>query len=749
MDGISWFLLAVGVALIYRGVKAGRRGQAMPSKLKPSHAVPSSAPTPLKPCATYPPASPTGTSSKKKSGYRWLPANESCEIAGFSISDGMLYIGRWADRMGIPKCLIDPSLPVARSAADLVGQHMSYWPSYADMDPRSRRALLQWLAEGRSDPNAYIGYVFLYFYGLERRLILEQSIEDAPAIVAEVRRLRDLYGHNRSFYGYSSDFLEAADLLLAPYVDEVPPTPVPEPSYGLSPRLLVSLGLQFHKGIPLNADWMLAWMLAHPETRLRTPARRAFDEFCTLFRLYFDQRYPEGLKVSPPKSKIGSLSYRVASADFQASLNGDFSEWPSVVNMSRPVNQVMEIAETCMQELEPYSRLLGRLPEAKETLSAQLLLPAPLLSKMGGEVAVLVDWLASNTAPIPVDQLSARLGLSGKAGKAQAREMAEMLEGLGFGVEPDVRLGGRTPKVGELLVVFRLPEGSVPQPPLSAPYQAASLTVGVCAIVTHADGVVSPEEERHLLSLVESNLHLSALERCRFEAHARWLLAVPPSLPQFQARVAGLSSERRQELGRFIIAVATVDGRVAVEEMRLLERLYKLLGLEASQLFSDLHAFESSGDEPVVVRVATAEVPGKAIPRPAPEGVSLDMGRIEHIRADTAKVSSLLSEIFVEEPATQTAQPEPQAEPEPDDTLSPFDGLDRRHEALLREIVSRGEWGRGDFEQLCRSMDLLPGGALESLNEWAFDRFDEAILEDEDPMVVNLSLLPNIAGPSP
>ena len=50
-----------------------------------------------------------------------------------------------------------------------------------------------------------IGYAFLYFYGLERRLLVEQ--QDLSPIVKEVVRLLETYTFSGSFDGYLSRFL--------------------------------------------------------------------------------------------------------------------------------------------------------------------------------------------------------------------------------------------------------------------------------------------------------------------------------------------------------------------------------------------------------------------------------------------------------------------------------------------------------------------------------------------------------------
>ena len=49
---------------------------------------------------------------------------------------------------------------------------MTYWPSYSEISSAARTAYVDWLASGRR-PGAHIGYVFLFFYGIERRVLVD------------------------------------------------------------------------------------------------------------------------------------------------------------------------------------------------------------------------------------------------------------------------------------------------------------------------------------------------------------------------------------------------------------------------------------------------------------------------------------------------------------------------------------------------------------------------------------------------
>lgn len=156
----------------------------------------------------------------------WIPAGQAVQIAGKAIPGGMLYVGKGLKPVmirnyssGTPEpALLNPALPVNFGKADYTMPGMSYWPAYAAIGPEARASYLAWLAQGRSDPQAYIGYVFLFFYGLERRILhdAQDSLKaraEVPVLLQEVERLLDVYGSNHSFAGYASRLLQAARVL--------------------------------------------------------------------------------------------------------------------------------------------------------------------------------------------------------------------------------------------------------------------------------------------------------------------------------------------------------------------------------------------------------------------------------------------------------------------------------------------------------------------------------------------------------
>src|SRR5690606_27543030 len=97
------------------------------------------------------------------------------EIQGIRIEGGLLYTGRrhWT-RYGDP-AILDPTLRISQTEQALP---LGYWPDYGDLSPAQRGQFLQWLAHGRGETQE-LGYVFLFFYGLER-YVYRDAAQDSP-----------------------------------------------------------------------------------------------------------------------------------------------------------------------------------------------------------------------------------------------------------------------------------------------------------------------------------------------------------------------------------------------------------------------------------------------------------------------------------------------------------------------------------------------------------------------------------------
>jgi hypothetical protein len=118
----------------------------------------------------------------------------------------------------------------------------------------------------------------------------------------------------------------------------------------------------------------------------------------------------------------------------------------------------------------------------------------------------------------------------------------------------------------------------------------------------------------------------------------------------------------------------------------------------------------------------------------------LNAERLRQVRQETERVSSVLADIFIEDEAAPQEAPVPHSDEE-----GAFPGLGAEYIALAEKLIAKPTWLRADFEAAAVEAKLMPDGALEAINEWAFDRFDEPLIEDGDTLIVNASLLSAMA----
>ncbi len=689
------------------------------------------------------------------------------------------------DGTAVEPGLIDPTLPVAWSSPDHAGNTMGYWPAYNDIDPHARAAYLSWLADGRRHPSAYIGFVFLFFYGLERRLLfdLDDGLEgdEAGELLNEVRRLVAVYGDNGSFRRYASDLLEFCDAGRSIHANLEPPTWDPSfRDWRIPTDIRVAIGRYVAAGQPIPDVWALTYLRHHPEAYLRTPAQRCVSEFDELFKIRYRKRYGDGLKVRPPAARL-SFSYRAASGGINRDVHAQI-DIPDVASISGPINKLTELAAEVTDELDAYSRFLGRRPDESATLSAVALLPDELLDgHASGVVSALRAWTddrldGQQSATVDATDLLTQWSPDPAARfvKRDAVALSSMLAKLGVGVEPDVRFGAATPKPGESAVLFRLPPDSAAAP--SPAYTAAMSLVHLTAVVAAADGSISDSEQAQLGEHAEHVLGLDPGECVRLEAHLRFLGEGKLTMAGSKKKVEALAADQRAAVGRFLVDVAAADGVISPEEITTLTKVFKQLGLEEASVYSQVHALEAGDTGPITVRQAQqtqrwqlpeggAEVEGA--------GVVLDPAKVQARLAETARVAALLTGIFADEDQGEPGRPSPSlatnaaapgfAPPSgsaadlpppqsstastavggsPPTAAAPegnaFAGLDAAHSTLALRLAERESWSRADAEDAADECGLpFLDAALDRINDATFEICGEPLVEGDDPVELN------------
>ena len=724
----------------------------------------------------------SGVSANKQLG-RWFKENESFDIKGRFIDRGFYYVGGQLTMLtgfGIEPSLVDDSLPasspnIIHSISQIYyDESLGYWPSYERLSIKCRGAYLDWLASNRAHPSTPIGYVFIYFGGFERRIIEhinDDVVSDTEfmAIYEEVTRLNRIYGsQSASFDSYSAHFLAFMTLIRSLLFEDKAQTghllPPPVTSQNLNFKMHLAKTVALQLPIPASLAW--EWLVYSNEYNFKTPAKRCEDTFKDLFKILYHDAYPNGFVVSANKTRL-KLIYNAASRSI-ISVDLTLDDLPDPSILRAPVKKLITIAEQCNDALDAYSRYLGKEGRSADDIAAVMLLPKPLLHNYHHPaIEKFKTWAQSiienDEGLTTTKELWAYLDetLSPTSSKALSKKQNELIINLvelaGFGIAPDQRYHQTRLQSDGYAVLFVCDhdahcEGFEP----SSSFYQISLAMRLGAMVATINGYVDKREVDTLLTLLNQDSQLTTIEKESLTAYLLWQLNTPANMAGLKATLADLDAQYIGFISRFIITVALANGNIEPSQIKQIEKLYQALGLDRTMVTSDIHQLTTNKKVNIGIK---NEPETKDNSSKSSRSFSFDAELLALHERETAVAKAMLSKIFAVEDeeseddikesvllkiSSKTATEHHSNAPVNNHSSgneAVINGLDRSHSQLYQELISAEVWQREAVNELCESLNLMINGAIETINDWAYDKVDAPVLEDDDEVVVDFEIV--------
>lgn len=621
----------------------------------------------------------------------WQAPGLPVSVGTYQLPRGMVYLGK-AGSGGHSEhgWVIDPALPVATS---LGAESLGYWPSYNGLSNGARAIYLDWLAAGAVEPEIDIGYVFLYFYGLERRLIVDVTdAAETELLVAEIERLRSIYAHG-GFQRYSGALIAAIEtrrlLLAAGSTDgfvpdlSVPSRDMPLPlKIAIARKIVAGEALSFELAAAgfIGLPWEARPIEMQPLDGVRVP-------FLDLLRLRFERTFPTGFKIRVKKDSRLSLSYHGAAPGLNVELAAANDEkLPDPATLTW--NKLIDLATEVSMALEPMAKLVTYHPERTGSLAAFAVAPAELAPTIAAEARLWLEALPTPIAGVRFSELAQHaIGASGaKWTIKHHRSIADALAKLGRGIEPDPADGSaRLEDTSELYVI----SDAACLQPRSAAFALAEATAVLLPGLIQAGDNASLVEGRWV-DRISAGLDLPSGEVPRLQARSRWLRGSTSGLAKAKRQLAGAPAGDREIAASSLAYAIAGTGSVEKSEVAALEKIYDALGVGRNGLYTAIHSAAAVATAPAVEPVTVlVDAPGvvHAIPRPPQrKATSLDEDRIRQIRQETERVSSVLAEVFVDE--QDAALPESMT---PTGLNGSFAGLDDAHAGFLKTLIEKAD----------------------------------------------------------
>ena len=696
----------------------------------------------------------------------WLGPKSELRFQGFTIRSPLTYASKGSSaepRTAEDPSEIDTSLPVR---FDNPSPGLQYWPWYARMDAAQRGYYIQWLATAKAAWPCNDGFAFVYYYGLERRVLVDRA--DWRIIAEEVHRLRRLErarvaqgAEGRSFRRYSNGLLWHIAALHLDQLDEKVLRAIADATECADDESLATLGAWFvskRQPLPAWAAYKVASQL--PGSQRSVVAARVPEQFVSLFEKRYKARYPTGLDLRASASPR-RVEYRPASA----ALGPTSAEIPDVWSDTRQFRGLSEIWNGCIEDLRELSRADQATGAEKLTVAAWEALPPEL--RAGVEhpctksLCALVAARATDAGCVlALGELAAIGGKPQRAKLAigESRALAEMVEQVGYCMEPDARLTGRAYAWDDPVSLFaRWDDSSVDV----GRYKAAALMLTMGTAIAEADGKAEGRELDGVTRHIENAFNLTGHERRRLDA-LRALLAGhgADAVMVGKKTIAALEPVVRGAVGRLLVAVAAADGVITPDETKALKRGFRMLDLAPEVLDRTIaELLPGAKDDMVTVRPGATPPAGEKLPpqdaAAAESGLRLNRDVIQRIMEETREVSALLADAMgntVDSDGEASAITAPPAvggagsspaeaasmsmstAVEPD--AAPLKALPGRYHGFLVELAVKDRWSRTDLAAMAARRGVMVDGAIEAINEWSLDSVGHVILEEDGPDVI-------------
>ncbi len=655
----------------------------------------------------------------------------------------------------------EPSAICKRLSVDSnqrVDEDLPYYPNYESLSPGQRGFYLDWLAGGRrmSNPDQLpTGYLFLFFYGIERRVIVEGDRDSS--LWNKVFDLLQIYGmtrRSRSIPSYFGDFLHfvsyswgAEDYSLRlPALLEMQGERLSETALGLA------LAHHFLKNQPI--DWKLGHLVAMglEDSRRSVVIKRTGNAFREMFMTRFQESYPQGMPLKASK-RGRAVRYQAGNASLSPGYGSSSSQTgspfviqvPGVLGIRSQFRPLAEIWNRCIEDLSGYSRAVGKINKengasSQDLLRAHLALPHEIRKGKPHPLEIpyrdALDGCTEEDGLIfaPVAILASMSGIEERQNltQKQSENVALLVESFGDSLAPHPAILNLPLAWDQEVAILPNPAGGEPSTSLGGLLRLLYLAI----LVASADGVIDDDE----LEVFHSS---SGIEDDFGKAQAKATQAVlvrdtNVASKRLQNIAKSVHASERMTVFKLMVHIACCDEVLSSDENRMLRRIAKALKL-GSDALDDVMS-EDAAFQTVTVVHGRKILRGETIPKPSKApAFSLDMERISALTAETAEVVSILSRA-IEDESEEEDEPEIVSAEKKPATKAPewMNDLDERYRPALMEILINIAGQSFVLDEIAGRHHMLPDDLIDGVNAWSDETLGDFLIELDDEGQVSI-----------
>ena len=685
---------------------------------------------------------------------RWVAPDEVVEVQGVKLTRGNFYIG---ECFLLPDNIIkDNSLygslhkghyffgAVLNPDLSAVSgdSYKAAFCSYKDMSPAWRYEYLTWLSGEKNAAEVSVEILMFYLYGCEIKMFIDPTtgFTERKAILTSIVELRKSLNSNPSdknamlLQRKINDFIGCACVkYFSDDKTEIEHSGILKQSDTFQDILIANI-LKGEKILRAETAYELAVIIFDFENIVPEKYRSAAKQ---RFVGYFNKEFKE---VSLHYSNMSSnderytnhyISYNHRDCAFQ-------SENVLLTYTTEAVNSytysVKDAVRNCCWNVEgafkKYNEIVAS-SNGEETVEAILALPEEVDIHNIPKILTLIkeiDSIVDNTryGETTVNHILQLLECRNENDQTLYKETIDSiisgLSRLGYGIAPNYETDRKRLNFGDICVIYRNKEHH----PIKSTtkYDRSELFIKLALYIVQEDNATVNDfafVEQQLKSyenIPGNHLHLTAVVRWRF------LYKKQSIDKRAQNIIALLTSAQRTSMGKALIRLACINGDIHPKRIDSLKKVLPLLGIESENIHSQVRRLLTAGDSFAVVEKKSDAVEftinGEPAytQKPAAPSVTINPKKLRIFEQQTKAAQELLSGIFVEEDATIPQKTET------DNAVSVW-------MEILKTLLAKEVWQRAEIDSMCKERGLMPGAVLEQINDYAYEKVDDAVIEDD------------------
>lgn len=676
---------------------------------------------------------------------RWITSEETIEVQGIKLTRGNFYIGecfllpdyiiqenkiynRYSGKY-IYGSVLNPNLPVIKNEET----HKYIFHTYNDMSLSSRYEYLMWLSGEKTPSEISTEILLFYLYGYEIRMFIDPQTKE----LERWRMLIDIVQLYRSL-NLKPHFHEEELLLqkINVFIINTITKYFRNQKYNL--KSIKSIDL------PIYQDIFILYKITAENT---LSAEDAFDiayaiydtehlipeKYRIITRQYFINRFTNTFKNYTLKTRIErvDICYYNNNCRFKSE---DVSLYYQINSFRSDLSTLKDTIWIYYQRIKSKFQLYNNEKKrlgGHETIAVTLLLPQDFniteIPEIQTVIARINDEMKNKYFLIkPIKWLLDLFEIKYQNAKSlyiyYVDTIINGLHRMGFGIVPNYTIDIKRFNFEDICVIYKNNEDY----PIkrTSKYEKSELFIKLASYVVLMDKALEEDisfVEQQILSnenTAGNQLHLIASIRWRFLSKKR---SIDKSIKN---AIEVLTNEQRTLMGKALIRLACIDGDVHPKRIDGLKKILPLLGMEVNNIHSQIHRILTDEDGFAIIEkksdavefTINAETPQDK--HDISSNIILNSEKLHIFEQQTKKAQELLSEIFTdkENPVSQNIMNNLKTD---------------KWKDILRLLLSKEVWERKEIDNKCKEEGLILGAVLEQINDFAYDKVEDAVVEDD------------------